>query len=98
MESFFTRIIRDNDENEENLQKNITTIQDVCFFLKIFCSETQLHVQLLKDPHEDEAKSDFIDEVGDMEYKPPENPNEIYPYELYPEIFTYKAIDPSKCK
>lgn len=34
----------------------------------------------------------------DIEYKLPENPNEVYPFELYPEIFTYETIDPEKCK
>lgn len=101
MESFFLRITPENDDNERNLEKNIGTIQDICFFLKTFCSETELHVQLLKGAHNDDKIPDLIEDqsqASNLEYNPPENPNEIYPFELYPEIFTYDAIDPTKCK
>lgn len=34
---------------------------------------------------------------GDVEYELSEDLNEIYPYEVYPEIFTYETVDLSKC-
>lgn len=102
--AFFTRIIIENeehpDEQQEGLQDNIRSIQEICFFLKTFCSETELHTQLLKN-HDAIAIPDVIKEQldnSDLEFQPPENPNEIYPFELYPEIFTYETVDPAKCK
>lgn len=84
--------------NNELLEDDVTSIQDICFFLKTFCAETELHTQLLKSKSKDETSVDIIEEQLDTEYKLPENPNEVYPFELYPEIFTYETIDPEKCK
>lgn len=89
------------DEQLEGLEENIRHIQEICFFLKTLCSETELHTQLLKSKNEDKtAIPDGIVEQlenGDVEYQAPENPNEIYRFELYPELFTYEMVDPKKC-
>ncbi|KAG4073571.1 hypothetical protein HA402_000795 [Bradysia odoriphaga] len=84
--------------SSEQVDENIRSIQDVCFFLKTFCSEIELHTQLLKSKSKQEIDSDVIEDMMsevDTEYQMPDNPNEIYPVEVYPEIFDYKAIDPS---
>lgn len=93
-------------ENEQNpngeneiLQDNIRSIQEICFFLKTFCSETELHTWLLRSKNEAEAATHIIDEHltnGDVEYELPDDLNEIYPYEVYSEIFTYETVDLSK--
>lgn len=83
------------------LEENIRVVQDVCFFLKTFCSEIELHTQLIKTKGKQEIDPDIIEELGsevDTEYQLPENPNEVFPVELYPEIFDYKTVDPSMCK
>lgn len=102
MNLFFSRIITENEEHpDEPVEGNIRSIQEICFFLKTFCSEIELHTQLLKSKLKDEPKTikdEHYLENGDIEYSAPENPNEIYPFELYPDIFTYEMVDPSKCK
>lgn len=95
------RIIKENEElpsrANEQLEDNIRSIQDVCFFLKTFCSETKLYAQLMKSKNEEVvADPDAIEEM-DCSDSAPENPNEIYPFEVYPDIFSYVMVDPSKC-
>ncbi|XP_037052213.1 uncharacterized protein LOC119085822 isoform X2 [Bradysia coprophila] len=84
--------------SSERVDENIRSIQDVCFFLKTFCSEIELHTQLLKAKSKQEIDSEVIEDMMsdvDTEYQMPDNPNDIYPVEVYPEIFDYKTIDPS---
>lgn len=102
--SYFTMLVkREEEQSVYRLDKHITSIQEICFFLKTFCSETELHTEILKSQitHDKTAPEmvveDWLNDI-DLEYKPPENPNEIFPYELYPDIFTYKTIDLSKCE
>lgn len=88
-------------KTNEQIEENIRSVQEICFFLKTFCSEIELHKQLLQSKTKDESTPDVIEELMsdvDTEYQLPENVNEIYPVEVYPEIFDYKAIDPSMCK
>lgn len=88
-------------QTNEKTEENIRVVQDVCFFLKTFCSEIDLHTQLMQSKGKQEIDPDVIEDLVsevDTEYYMPESPNDIYPVELYPDIFDYKVIDPSTCK
>ncbi|KAJ6647444.1 Tudor and KH domain-containing protein [Pseudolycoriella hygida] len=96
--SFFTRISSEEYiENKSELQDNIQSLQDVCFFLKTLSSEAQLHSEILNSKSKKPQITDEeINHSFEVECDFSENPNQLYPYELYPEIFTYKSIEPSK--
>lgn len=108
--SYFERIINENDDDEEQLQVNISQLQDICFFLKTFCSEAEENVNLLKNGASDEnatvdieEKVEIKDSGGEQlnlngEPETPEDLNQILPYECYRDVFTYTTVDLSKCK
>ncbi len=104
--SYFSDVVAKNEESiSDCLEEDVGAIQEICFFLKTFCSEIELHTQILKSKTEDEVvdpdiieNGQLIDSSIEMEYQQPENPNELYPYEVYADIFTFLTVDITECK